>query len=258
MSTAKIRALIVDDEPPARRRLRALLCAEPDVEVAGECGDGREAVERIRALRPDLVFLDVQMPEAGGFDVVAAVGPGRMPAVVFVTAYDEFALRAFEVHALDYLLKPFDTERFRAALHHAREHLRRKRTGELEGRLVSLLEGLRPPPAYLERIPVRSGARIHLVPVDDVDYLEADDNYVRLHAGARTHLLRETLGALEARLDPARFLRVHRSLVVNLSRVAELESLGGGEYVLALTTGARLVSGRSYRAKLQDALKLRG
>ncbi|HEU4452316.1 MAG TPA: LytTR family DNA-binding domain-containing protein [Longimicrobium sp.] len=255
MSTM-IRALIVDDEPPARRRLRALLSAEADVEVAGECGDGLQAVEQIRALRPDVVFLDVQMPEAGGFEVVEAVGPHRMPAVVFVTAYDEFALRAFEVHALDYLLKPYDRERFAATLRHVRARL--GGAAELAPRLLSLLDETRARPAYLERIPVRSGSRIQLVPVAELDYLQADDNYVRLHTGGRSHLVRETLGAMEARLDPERFLRVHRSLVVNLSRITELEPLFSGEYVLTLRDGTRLTTGRSYRARLQEALALKG
>jgi two-component system LytT family response regulator len=255
MSTTKIRALIVDDEPPARRRLRALLSAEPDVEVAGECGDGLQAVEQIRVLRPDVVFLDVQMPEAGGFDVVEAVGPHRMPAVVFVTAYDEFALRAFEVHALDYLLKPYDRERFAATLRHVRARLGGP---ELAPKLLSLLDGSRPRPAYLERIPVRSGSRIQLLPVAELDYLQADDNYVRLHASGRSHLVRETLGAMEARLDPDRFLRVHRSLIVNLSCITELEPLFSGEYVLTLRDGTRLTTGRSYRARLQEALSLKG
>ncbi len=255
--TPRIRALIVDDEPPARRRIRDLLEAEPDVEVVGECRDGRQAIATIEAVRPDLVFLDVQMPEAGGFEVVEALGPERLPVVVFVTAYDRYAVQAFEVHALDYLLKPFDRERFAAAVQRAREELRRPREAGVDPRIVALLEELRPAARRLDRIPVRVGARIRLVPADEVDYFQAETNYVRLHVGKASHLVRDTLAGLEARLDPARFLRIHRSLVVNLSRVREVEPLFAGEYVLTLADGTRLTSGRSFRARIQEALHLR-
>ncbi|HEX2190561.1 MAG TPA: LytTR family DNA-binding domain-containing protein [Longimicrobiaceae bacterium] len=255
--TGKIRALIVDDEPPARRRIRDLLEDEPDVEVVGECGDGAQAVAAIEAARPELVFLDVQMPEGGGFEVVRALGPERLPAVVFVTAYDRYAVQAFEVHALDYLLKPFDRERFRAAMQRARDALRRPAAGGPDPRLLALLEELRPAPRGLDRIPVRIGPRIRLVPVDEVDYFRAETNYVRLHLGDRSHLVRDTLSGVEARLDPARFLRVHRSLIVNLARVREVEPLFAGEYVLTLQDGTRLTSGRSFRARIQEALNLK-
>ena len=253
----RIRALIVDDEPPARRRIRDLLEAEEDVEVVGECRDGRQAIATIESVRPDLVFLDVQMPEAGGFEVVEALGPERLPVVVFVTAYDQYALKAFEVHALDYLLKPFDRERFHAALQRVREELRRPREGGIDPRIAALLEELRPAPRRLERIPVRTGARIRLVPVEEIDYLRAETNYVRLHVGERSHLVRDTLSGLEARLDPACFLRIHRSLIVNLSRVREVEPLFAGEYVVVLRDGTKLTSGRSFRARIQEALGLR-
>lgn len=254
--TARIRALIVDDEPPARRRIRDLLEDEPDVEVVGECRDGAQAIATIEAVRPDLVFLDVQMPEAGGFEVVRALGAERLPAVVFVTAYDQYAVQAFEVHALDYLLKPFDRERFRAAVRRAREALRRPAEAGADPRLLALLEELRPSARGLDRIPVRTGSRIRLVPVDEVDYFRAETNYVRLHLGERSHLVRDTLTGLEARLDPARFLRVHRSLIVNLARIREVEPLFAGEYVLTLHDGTRLTSGRSYRARIKEALHL--
>lgn len=255
--TGKIRVLIVDDEPPARRRIRDLLEEEPDVDVVGECRDGAQAVATLEAVAPDLVFLDVQMPEMDGFEVVRALGPERVPAVVFVTAYDRYAVQAFEVHALDYLLKPFDRERFRAAVQRAREALRRPPEAGPDPRVLALLETLQPPPHYPDRIPVRSGPRIRLVPVDEVDYFRAEDNYVRLCVGERSHLVRETLAGLEARLDPARFLRIHRSLIVNRSRIREVEPLFAGEYVVTLADGTRLTSGRSFRDRIRDALHLR-
>lgn len=196
-NSSRIRALIVDDEPLARERIRTLLRKEPDIEVAGECGDGGRAVTAIEKERPDLVFLDVQMPEAGGFEVLEAVGAERMPAVIFVTAYDKYALRAFEVHALDYLLKPFDRQRFREALERARAHIRRAQAGELHQRLLALLGDVRPAQARRERLVVREGGRIFFLRVEEIDWVEAAGNYVRLHAGKRSHLLRETLAGLE-------------------------------------------------------------
>jgi two-component system LytT family response regulator len=251
-----IRVLVADDEPPARRGLRALLARQPDVHVVGEARSGREAIEAIGALRPDLVFLDVQMPDGDGFDVVRAVGAERMPLVVFATAYDAFALRAFEVHALDYLLKPYDRERFELALDRARAQLR-GRAARPDERLAALVEQLEGRARWIDRLAVTVGARIRLVDVRDVDYFEAESNYVRAHVGPRSHLVRTTLTALEAKLDPSRFLRVHRSLIVQLARVAEVEPLFAGEYVLFLRDGRRLTSGRTYRAVVQDTLRLR-
>jgi two-component system, LytTR family, response regulator len=258
--TGPIRAIIADDEPPARRRIRALLQGEEDVEVVAECRDGREAIAAVEAQAPDLLFLDVQMPEADGFDVVAALGAERLPAVVFVTAYDEYALRAFEVHALDYLLKPFDRERFRAALDRARGEVRRHRQrtagdGEVDRRVQDLIESLRAPGAgYLRRIPVRSGGRIRFVEAEEIDYLEAEGNYVRIHAGERSFLIRDSLGDLETRLDPARFLRIHRGTIVRTDRIREMEPLFRGEYLIVLESGARVQSSRRCRAKLHQAL----
>ncbi len=251
-----ISVLVVDDEPPARRRILSLLATHSDVQVVGECGNGREAIAAINDLGPDLVFLDVQMPEVTGFDVVQALGAGAMPVFVFATAYDEYALKAFEAHALDYLLKPFEQERFDSTLERARAHLRRAQGGLEAERLRSLLKALRDQPR-LERLPVRVGLRTRLVELQEVDYLEARANYVRLHAGERSYLVRDTLSGLEAKLDPARFLRIHRSLIVNLARVQEVESLFAGEYVLFLRGGVRLTSGRTYRASVQAALGLK-
>jgi two-component system LytT family response regulator len=249
--------LIADDEPPARRLVRSLLERHPDVRVVGEARSGREAIAEIGALQPDVVFLDVQMPEGDGFDVVRAVSAGRMPIVVFVTAHDEYAVQAFAAHALDYLLKPVERERFDDALERARLQVRRGRGPDVDPRLLALVRHLDGPPSYLDRIPVRMGARTRLVDVADVDYFEAETNYVRVHVGPTTYLVRSTLATLEERLDPARFLRVHRSLVVNLRRVVEVESLFTGEYELFLQDGTRLTSGRTYRARVQEALQLR-
>ncbi len=257
-----IRTIIVDDEPPARRRIRALLQGEPDIEVVAECRDGREAIAAVEENAPDLLFLDIQMPEANGFDVVAALGPERMPAVIFVTAYDEYALRAFEVHALDYLLKPFDRERFQTALARARRQVQRQREapgGErevaLDQRVLALLESLREPLSrYLQRFPVKSGGRIRFVDADEISHLEAEGNYVRLHTAERSYLIRDSLGSLEAKLDPERFLRIHRSTIVQIDRIREMEPLFRGEYLILLEGGARVQSSRRYRAKLHEAL----
>jgi two-component system, LytTR family, response regulator len=253
-----IRVVIADDEPPARRRIRALLDVEDDVEVVGESSSGRATVSAVRELRPDLLFLDVQMPDGDGFDVLAALAADQLPNVVFVTAYDAYALRAFDVHAVDYLLKPFEVERFRVALDRVRAVVRGRPDPALDQRLLALIGELRPPAprAYPERIPVKSAGRIRLVSVDEIDYVEAETNYVRLHAGARSYLLRGTLSAVEAKLDPARFVRIHRSTIVRIDRVQEVEPLFQGEYVIVLRSGVKLTSARRYRDKLRSALNL--
>jgi two-component system, LytTR family, response regulator len=245
-----LRVLIVEDEPPARRRLRTLLEAQPDVTVVAECGDGASAVELIRSDTPDLVFLDVEIPELNGLAVVHAVGPANMPPVIFVTAYDQYAVRAFDVAAVDYLLKPFDQQRFEQALARAREQARRP--GALEDRLTTLLRGAKLAEASVDRLPVRVGDRIRLIPVVDVDYIVAAGNYARLHSGTDSYLVRETISSLEHRLDAGLFARLHRSLIVNTQRVRELEPLYRGEYVVWMKDGTRLVSGRTYRARVQQ------
>jgi two-component system LytT family response regulator len=254
-----VRTLIVDDEPLARERIRTLLAGEPDVVVVGECTNGREAVRALRGQPADLVFLDVQMPGRNAFEVIADVGPERMPAVVFVTAYDEYALRAFEVHAVDYLLKPFDAERFHEALRRARARVKdRDATGAgtaaVDGSLLALLHQLAGHPARADRLAVRSSGGIAFVGTDDVDYAEACGNYVRLHCGAARHLMRETMLALEARLDPRRFARIHRSTLVNLDRVKELHPLFHGDWELVLANGTRLTLTRHYREHVQQLL----
>jgi two-component system LytT family response regulator len=248
-----VRTLIVDDEPLARQRLRRLLEADPAIAVVGESADGPQAVADLRQLRPDLVFLDVQMPGLDGFGVLQALGDVPLPVVIFVTAHDRYALKAFEVHALDYLLKPFDRARFEAALERAKAQVRQGNAAALNERLQELLQSApgRPRP---ERLVVKSGARIYFVRVEDIDWIEAAANYVRLHVGTEDHLLREPLGALEKRLDPARFVRIHRSTIVNLDRVVELQPVFHGDYVLILRDGTELAVSRNCRERLKEAL----
>jgi len=250
----KIRTLIVDDEELARDRLRAFLADEPDLELVGECADGAEAVEVLDRDPVDLLFLDVQMPELDGFGVLEAARPAQMPVVVFTTAFSEHALRAFEVHALDYLLKPFDRERLKVALDRVRERLRESRSGALNEKLTALLAEMRPQPAAMDRIVVKAGGKVVLVKVGEIDWIEAADNYVSLHAGADTHMLRETMNSLEARLNPKQFIRISRSTIVNLERVKELQPMFHGDYTVILRNGTRLNLSRSHREKLQHLL----
>lgn len=250
----KIKALIVDDEPLARERLASLLTAEPDIEIVGQCRDGEEAVTAIEDVSPNLVFLDVQMPLMSGFDVIESVGSARMPLVIFVTAYDQHALRAFQVQALDYLLKPFDRERFSAALQRARTQLEREETGDLGRRLMALVKDLRKDQPRAERLVVKSSGRLYFLRADEIDWVEAAGNYVRLHVGTTAHLIRETMTAIEGRLDPEKFFRIHRCRMVNMERIQELQPWLNGEYSVVLRTGARLTLSRGYREKLQERL----
>ena len=249
VDAAPLRVLIVEDEPPARRRLRSLLQRHSDVIVTGEATHGGEAVALIEGTRPDVELLDVELPVASGFEVIEAVGADRMPNVIFVTAYDHYAIRAFEVHALDYLLKPVEPERLATALAHARRH--EARTAELT-RVVADVRPL----AMIRRIPVRLGPRILFVDIPDIDYVQADGNYVRLHTRSKSYLVRETLNAFEERLRPYGFLRIHRSTIVHGERIAEVEPLFHGEYAVKLKDGTKLRSGRSYRDQLRVALHL--
>ena len=250
----KIRTIIADDEPLARRGIRAQLKNEKDFEVISECRNGNEAVKTIETESPDLVFLDVQMPELDGFGVVHAIGPARMPAVIFVTAYDRYALRAFEVHALDYLLKPFDDDRFAGTLQRVRQHIERKDIDDLGRRLQGLLDDLQPRQKYVDRLVIKSAGRVFFLSVAEVDWIEAADNYVRLHAGVESHLLRETMNNLEKKLDPEQFLRIHRSRIVKIQRVKELRPLFRGEYDIMLKDGTRLETGRGYRDRIQKLM----
>jgi two-component system LytT family response regulator len=242
----KLRVLIADDEPLARRGLRAWLGDDATIEIVGEARHGAETVELTRTHHPDLLFLDVQMPGLDGLGVLAELGPDLPPAVVFVTAYDQYALRAFDHHAVDYLLKPVEEARFRVSLARARDRVRARRPDE---RLRALLEELRPPSReWLERIPTRSGSRVTLVAVDEIEWFEAADNYVRVHAGGRRHVVRETMKTLESRLDPTRFVRVHRSAIVALARIRELEALPSGDYRIGLLSGGTVTLSRTYVA----------
>jgi len=257
-----IRVLIVEDEPPARRRMRTLLSAHDDVEVVGEAAHGGEAVDEIHRLVPDLVLLDVQLPVATGFEVIDAVGVDRMPLVVFVTAYDQHAIRAFEVHAVHYLLKPVEPDRLREALDRARDLLGRG-DDRLRESLRRAMEELRndggpaDPRAAPARLAIKADGRIRLVEVAEIDYVTADGNYARLRGRAMNVLVRETITTMEQRLAPHGFLRVQRGTLVRMERVVELEPLFHGEYVVRLKDGTRLTSGRTYRTKIREAFALR-
>ena len=251
----KIRALIVDDEPIARLGIRQYLEDEPEIEVIGECSCGLEAVAAILYQKPNLVFLDVQMPELDGFGVIEAVGAEHMPCVIFVTAYDRYTLRAFEVQALDYLLKPFERQRFRRTIARARLQIQERQAGRLNRRLLSLLEGLPGRQQFLERVVIKSSGRIIFLDVSEIDWIEAADNYVRLHVSDRTHLLHETLSAFEQKLDPAKFIRIHRSRLVNVSRIAELQPLFHGEFIVILKNGTELTTSRSFRERMRNLLE---
>ncbi|HXE81638.1 MAG TPA: LytTR family DNA-binding domain-containing protein [Vicinamibacterales bacterium] len=248
-----LRMLIVDDEPLIRIGIRRALAGAAGIEIVGECGSGEEAIEAIESEEPDLVVLDVQMPGCNGLDVVRRIGPDRMPAVVFVTAYDEYAVQAFEVNAVDYVLKPFDPERLLQAIARARARIAAKRDDTLGARLQALLDArdARPP----DRLVVRNGERFEFVPLDAIDWIEAADNYVQLHCGPKRHLLNETMTNLERRLDPSRFLRVHRSRMVNTSRIVAVHVLMGGTYELELRGGLRLTTGRQYRSAVQQLIR---
>jgi two-component system LytT family response regulator len=247
-----IRALIVDDEPLGRQRIRSLLKDESDLEIVGECGDGREAVAAIRDHQPDLVFLDVQMPGLDGFGVLEAVGPKYMPAVIFVTAHDSHALRAFEVHAVDYLLKPFDRRRLQQALQRARQQIEQRE--QTVGQYSALLEDVQSHRRFLDRLVIKSAGRVFFLKTGEIDWIEAAGNYLRLHVGGEVHLLRETMSNLESRLNSGKFLRIHRSTMVNLDRIKELSPLFHGDYRVLLHDGTELTLSRSYRPKLQELL----
>ena len=249
-----MRVLIVDDEAPARAKVRRYLGEYDEVEIVGEAENGTEAVERIAELHPDLVFLDVQMPELDGFGVLEALEGEPLPVVVFVTAYDEYAIRAFDVHAVDYLLKPFDEDRFRVALGRARSRLGERRTETLDQRLEAVLAELRAREQYADRLLVKSDGRVTVVQVEDVDWIEAADNYARVHTARGRYLVREPIKTLERKLNPRHFARVHRSAIVNLARVRELQPMFGGEYVIILSTGAKLTLSRGYRDAFRDRL----
>jgi two-component system LytT family response regulator len=248
----KISVLIVDDERPARRKIRRFLESEPDIEVLAEASSGEEAVSSIESHRPALVFLDVQMPGLDGFGVVSALGTEPLPLIVFVTAHDQFALRAFEVHALDYLLKPFDQDRFRRVLERARASLMRERVGQRDERMNRLIEELHARERYPQRLLINSEGRAFFLPVERIDRVEAAKNYVEIHAGRDAYLLRGTIEGLHRRLDPARFLRVNRSQLVNIDSIKELQPWFHGEYRILLKDGTEVMWSRRYLDRSSD------
>ena len=252
-----LRTLVVDDEPLARERVRMMLGMHDDVAVVGEYGDGQQAIDAIRLHRPDLVFLDVQMPGVDGFGVLRALEGEVLPYVVFVTAYDQYALKAFEVHALDYVLKPFNAERFTQALQRARAAIVTRGDQESsvdKDHLRSLVASLTAEQREKQRIVVKSSGRVFFVKVDDIDWIEAEGNYVRLHMGAQSHLLRETMKGMESVLDTSQFIRIHRSTIVNADRIRELQPLFHGEYAVILRDGTRLVASRGPDNRLKKLL----
>jgi two-component system LytT family response regulator len=257
---SKIRTLVADDEPIARARVVSLLRGEEDIDLVGECATGSEARAVIERGNLDLLFLDIQMPEVSGMELARVVQAHGTPAVVFVTAYDQYALGAFEVHALDYLLKPFSADRFRAALGHAREHLAARRP-QPPASLQPAAPGIaaasprdEPPAVRRNRLMIKSGGRIHFVRTSDIDWCEAAGNYVRLHVAQSEYLVRDTMAHIESQLDPLQFMRIHRSTIVNIDRIQEMQSSFNGEYVILLRNAARLTLSRGYRDAIQSRL----
>jgi two-component system LytT family response regulator len=250
----KIRTLVADDEPIARARVVSLLRGEEDIELVRECATGEEARAAIEQGNLDLLFLDIQMPEVTGMELARTIQANGMPAVVFVTAYDEYALRAFEVHALDYLLKPFSSDRFRAALGHAREHLAKRRATESSQPAAGGAAAREQQPGRRNRLMVKSGGRIHFIRMADIDWCEAAGNYVRMHVAHQEYLVRDTMSHLESQLDGQQFMRIHRSTIVNVDRIQEMQSSFNGEYVVLLRNGTRLTLSRGYRDAIQGRL----
>ena len=243
-----IKAAIVDDEELARGYLRELLRAHPDIEIVAECANGFEAVKTIGETTPDLLFLDVQMPKLDGFEVLELIDPSRAPVVIFVTAYDQYAMRAFDAHAVDYLLKPFDAPRFERALERARARLGERRP------LPELARAARPEGDRPQRLVVKDGARVHVIPIGKLDYVEAQDDYVALHSEGKSYLKQQPIASLEALLDPACFVRIHRSAIVNLERVARIEPYGKDSRLAILADGTRLPVSRAGYARLLEAM----
>src|SRR5882762_7520630 len=254
MKEAKTRVLIVDDESLARKFIRRMLKDDQEVEIVGECGNGKDAVTQIRKQDPDLVFLDVQMPEMDGFSVLEAVGVERLPEIVFTTAYEQYAIRAFELHALDYLLKPFDQARFKDAIKYAKERFRSERQNAGRMQISALLEDIKNKPQYLDRLVIKAGGRITFLSIGEINWIEADDKYVHLHTGKVSPMVRQTLTAMEAQLDPKKFRRVHRSAIVNVERIKELQPLFSGEHSILLEDGTKLTVSRNYKDQLFELL----
>jgi len=250
----KIRALIADDESLARERVRELLADESDIELIAECADGREAVQAIQHHNPDLLFLDIEMPELDGFQVLKSVPTEHMPAVIFITAYDRYAIKAFEEHALDYLLKPFDKARFANAVSRARTRLEHENNGTLSSKVVALLQQVDAQPKLIDRLAIKSRGRVVFLRTDEIEWIEAAGNYVEVHAGKDCHLIRDTLNSFEEKLDSRKFMRIHRSCMVNLEFIKELQPGLAGEYVVVMRDGRQLTLSRGYRDKVQQLI----
>lgn len=254
MAEAGIRALIIDDEPPARALIRRMLRDTPDLEIVGECANGQEAFAALQQQQPDLIFLDIQMPEMDGFALLEALEGKQTPAVIFVTAFDRYAVRAFDVAAVDYLLKPFDHDRMEKALERVRQDLRDRNSEHRSHRMLELLTQIQARTEYLERFVIRNNGRVVLVRAEEVDWVESAGNYLLLHAGKSAHMIRDTMQNLERRLDPNRFLRIHRSAIVNLDSIAELNLQSSDDPVVVMKDGNRLPLSRRYREKVSRAL----
>lgn len=253
-----IRTIIADDERLARRKLRILLGSEPQVEVVAECPNGRQTVSAIRSFRPDILLLDIQMPDLNGFEVLSEISSDEMPQVIFTSAYDQYAIRAFEAHALDYLLKPFDQDRLHAAIERASLEIRKSRDQEFTNRVLELLSTVKsqkkPTPEFEDRLAIRTNGRVVFLNLDEIHWVEAAANYVRLNTAKDSYLFRETISRISDRLNPADFVRIHRSMIVNVRRIKELIPVNSGEYVVILNSGKELSCSRGYRANLQHLI----
>ena len=252
----RVTVLIVDDEPLARDRIREMLKGDREIEIVDEARNGREAIEAISAHAPDIVFLDVQMPDMDGFEVLKVLGE-KMPLIILVTAYDKHALRAFDVHAVDYLLKPFDRKRFAKALDRAKEQIKRPQDQNDAGRIMALLEELKAGVRYLERFAIKTGEKVVFIRSQDVDSIEAEGNYVRLNVAGSSYMLRETINSIESQLDPRRFVRIHRSTIVNINRVKELQAWARGEYRVMMDNDAYYTLSRGYREHFDNFIRNR-
>ncbi len=249
-----IKTIIIDDEPLACRRVQRLLKGDDDIQVLALCTNGPQAVQVIEENRPDLIFLDIQMPGMDGFQVLQAMDIAHAPQIIFVTAYDRYAIQAFEVHALDYLLKPFDRERFDKAVARAKEMIRHNQQNEISKELEALRDEIRVKPKYLDRLVIKSGGRIYFLKSQQIDWIEAQGKYIAIHSGKESHLLREGITSVEADLDPRKFVRIHRSTIVNIDRIKELQPWFHGDCKIILHDGTQLMLSRYYRQRLDDLL----
>ncbi|MFZ4621372.1 MAG: LytR/AlgR family response regulator transcription factor [Bacteroidota bacterium] len=250
-----IRAIIVDDEPLAREKVRLFAQGEKDIEIVDMCSNGFEALASYQRSKPDLIFLDIQMPEMNGFEFLDRISSEPLPGIIFITAFDEFALRAFEFHALDYLLKPYDRERFSKALDHARQSIRSLNRPDItEEQIKSLLLSVNQPTAILDRLIVKSGGRVIFLRIEEIDWMEAAGNYVKLHTGNESHLIRETMNNLESQLPPLKFIRIHRSTIVNIEKIKELLPYFNGEYKVVLHNNTQVIMSRNFKENFTKLL----